>query len=194
MLGPGLHQALLEPRTAAQLPLGIHLAADGRWAEVAEAFPAAAGGGGGDWLAMTEVIQRSEGWARFDVAEVERLGEGTYALPMERTDAAERAARCRALPCGVVRSDDAAPVLTDLPILWLTADGDPQDPPANLSSIPSQQPNARVVVMPAHQHTVGHTGCAPEVIADVVETASVDNLDTSCIEQADARHLSFTLP
>jgi pimeloyl-ACP methyl ester carboxylesterase len=193
LLAPGLHRALLDPATAAQLPLGIHLAAEGRWAEVAEAFPAASGGGG-DWLAMSEIIQCSEGWARFDVGEVDRLGEGSYALPTERADAEARAARCRALPVGVVPADDGAPVLTDLPILWLTADGDPQDPPANLASIPSQQPNARIAVMPAHQHTVGHTGCAPEVIADFVETASTEGLDTSCIEQPGAPPLTFTLP
>jgi pimeloyl-ACP methyl ester carboxylesterase len=194
MLGPGLHQALLDPGSAGQLPLGIHLAAQGRWAEVAEAFPEASGGGGGDWLAMSEIIQCSEGWARFDVAEVDRLGKGSYALPMELADAEARAARCRALPSGDVPADDAAPVLTDLPILWLTADGDPQDPPANLASVPSQQPNARIVAMPAHRHTIGHTGCAPTVIGDFVETASTDGLDTSCIEQADVPPLTFTLP
>jgi hypothetical protein len=114
---------------------------------------------------------------------------GTYGA-----DAEARAARCRALPAGLVPADDGAPVLTELPILWLTADGDPQDPPANLASIPSQRPNARVVVTPAHQHTVSHTGCAPEVIADLVETGSTEGLDTSCIEQADAPTLTFTLP
>jgi pimeloyl-ACP methyl ester carboxylesterase len=184
MIGPGLHQDLLDPATVARLPFAIHLASEGHWAQVAEAMPEVAGGGGGDWLAMSEIIQCSEGWARFDPAEVERLGEGSYALPMERADAAARAARCRSLPAGVVPADDAAPVVTDLPILWLTADGDPQDPPANLVSIPSHQPNARIVVMPAHQHTVGHTGCSPQVIADFVEKATTDGLDTSCIEQA----------
>jgi pimeloyl-ACP methyl ester carboxylesterase len=194
MLGPGLHRALLEPGTAAQLPLGIHFAAEGRWADVAAAFPSAPGGGGGDWLAMTEIIQCSEGWARFDVAEVDRLGAGTFLLPTERADADARAARCRVLPAGVVPADDAAPVITDLPILWLTADGDPQDPPANLASIPSQQPNASIVVMPAHQHTVGHTGCVPDVIGAFVEKASLEGVDTSCIEQPDAPPLPFTLP
>jgi pimeloyl-ACP methyl ester carboxylesterase len=194
VIGPVLHQALLDPATAGQLPYAIHLASEGRWAELAEAFPEQSGGAGRDWLAMSEIIQCSEGWARFDVAEVERLGADSYASPMERADAAARAARCRALPAGVVPADDAAPLVTDLPILWLTADGDPQDPPANLTSIPSQQPNARIAVMPSHQHTIGHTGCSPEVIAEFVETATTDGLDTSCIEQADASGLTFTLP
>ena len=80
-------------------------------------------------------------------------------------------------------TDDAAPVVTELPILWLTADGDPQDPPANLTSIPSQQPNARIAVMPAQQHMVGYTGCGPQVIAEFVDAGTADGLDTSCIEQ-----------
>jgi pimeloyl-ACP methyl ester carboxylesterase len=194
MVGPGIHQGLLDPTTAGRLPLAIHLAHAGQWSQAAAAFGDEPSGGGGDRLAMSEIIMCSEAWARFEPAEVERMAEGGYALPMERADAAARAARCRALPAGVVPADDAAAVVTDLPILWLTADGDPQDPPANLASIPSQQPNARIAVMPAHQHTVGHSGCSPEVIAELVETGTTDGLDTSCIEQADSPGLTFTLP
>lgn len=104
--------------------------------------------------------------------------------------------RCRrwtALPPGVVPADDSAPVATGLPILWLAGDGDPQDPPANLSSILSQQPNARVVVMPAQQHTVGHSGCGPQVIAEFVDMGTADDLDTTCIEQAAVPGLTFML-
>ena len=50
---------------------------------------------------------------------------------------------------------------------------DPQDPPASLASIPSQQPNARIVVMPAQQHVAGSTGCGPQVVAQFVDAASV---------------------
>ena len=77
---------------------------------------------------------------------------------------------------------------------WLPGDGDPQDPPANLSAIPLQQPNARIVVMPAQQHTVGHSGCAPQVIAAFVDSATTKGLDTTCIERAEVPGLSFVLP
>lgn len=194
VLGPGLHRALLDPSTAGRLPLAIHLGHEGQWAQVAEAFADSDGGGNGDWLAMSEIIMCSEAWARFDPVEVERLGQGSYALPMQRADAVARAARCRALPAGVVPDDDSAPVVTDVPILWLTGDGDPQDPPANLTSVPSQQPNARIVVMPAQQHTVSHLGCAPRVIAAFVEAGTLDDLDTSCIERAGVPGLRFVVP
>jgi hypothetical protein len=130
----------------------------------------------------SEIIMCSERWARFDPAEVEQLGQGSYLLSTQLAEASARAQRCQALPSGVVPADDAAPVATELPILWLAGDGDPQDPPANLASIPSQQPNARIVVVPAQQHVAGYTGCGPRVIAEFVEAGTAEGLDTRCIE------------
>jgi TAP-like protein len=192
-VAPNLHQALLNPATAARLPLAIHLGYEGQWAQVVEILPEQTGDGG-DWLAMSEIIQCSEAWARFDPAEVERLGHGSYLLSTQLADSAARAQRCKALPPGVVPADDAAPVATELPILWLAGDGDPQDPPANLTAIPSQQPNARIVVIPAQQHVAGYTGCGPQVIAQFVDAGTADDLDTTCIEQAAVPGLTFMLP
>ena len=70
---------------------------------------------------------------------------------------------------------------TDLPVLWLVGDGDPQDPPANLAGVAAQQPNSAVVVLPAQQHVVGHLGCMPSVIATFLAAASVDGLDVRCV-------------
>jgi hypothetical protein len=151
-------------------------------------------GGGGDWLAMGEIIRCSEAWARFDPAQVEQLGQDSYLLSSQLAEAAARAQRCKALPSGVVPGDDAAPVATELPVLWLAGDGDPQDPPANLTAIPSQQPNAGVVVIPAQQHVAGYTGCGPQVIAEFVDAGTADGLETTCLEQAAVPDLTFTLP
>jgi pimeloyl-ACP methyl ester carboxylesterase len=192
-VAPSLHQALLDSATAGQLPLAIHLAHEGQWAQVAELFPASTGDGG-DWLAMREIIMCSETWARFDPAEVERLGHDSYLRSTKRAEAAARAQRCQAVPRGVVPADDAAPVSTNLPILWLTGDGDPQDPPAHLTAIPTQQPNARIVVIPAQQHVAGYTGCGPNVIGQFVDAGTTDSLDTTCLEQAAVSGLTFMLP
>jgi hypothetical protein len=56
---------------------------------------------------------------------------------------------CEYLPQGVVSADDAAAVRTDTPVLRLAGDGDPQDPPANLVKVPVQEPDSRILVMPA---------------------------------------------
>jgi hypothetical protein len=169
----------------------MHLASLHEWAQVAQVLPYAQGGG--DWLAMSEIITCSEAWARFDPSEVDRTGGASYLAPAERAEANARAQRCAVLPRGVVPADDAAPVITDLPILWLAGDGDPQDPPDNLAGIAAQQPNARVVVMPAQQHTVGHSGCAPDVIAAFVDAGTAVGLDTTCLDDAAVPGLSFVL-
>jgi hypothetical protein len=95
-------------------------------------------------------------------------------------NAARRAAMCAHLPKGVVPANDAMAVHTDAPVLWLVGDGDPQDPPANLLQVPAQEPNSRVVVIPAQQHVIGHVGCMPSVIAAFVDAGTVTGMDLSC--------------
>lgn len=179
LLADAVHPALLTEATASQIPLAIHLAHDSQWIKAAQLISAPPSGG--PTALMADEIFCSEAWARFDPAEVARQGAGSYLARRELGKANERAAMCRHLPPGVVPADDAAAVRTEAPVLWLTADGDPQDPPSNLTGVPAQQPNSRIVVMPAQQHVVGHLGCLPAVIAAFLATGSVDGLDTSCV-------------
>ncbi len=192
MVGRSIHDALLTGATAAQVPLAIHLASEGQWGPASELIPASPDGGSS--LVMTDEIFCSEAWARFDPSEVERAGAGSYALPMELARAQARAARCRYLPKGVVPADDASPVRTTIPVLWLTGDGDPQDPPANLTAVPSQQPHSAIVVMPAQEHVVGHLGCGPALIAAFVDAGTADGLDTSCVAKGADPSPTFRLP
>jgi hypothetical protein len=60
--------------------------------------------------------------------------------------------------------------------------------------VPSQEPNARVVVMPAQEHVVGHLGCGPQLIARFIEAGTAKGLDTSCVAQGAAPAPTFHLP
>jgi hypothetical protein len=80
-----------------------------------------------------------------------------------------------------VPAGDADAVRTDVPLLWLAGDGDPQDPPSGLAGVAAQQPHSAVVVLPAQQHVVGHLGCLPSVVAAFVAVGNVDGLDTACV-------------
>jgi pimeloyl-ACP methyl ester carboxylesterase len=179
LLADAIHPALQTESAAAQVPLVVHLAHEGKWLDAAQILSAPASGG--PTLLMADEIFCSETWARFKPAEVARHGTGSFALARELARAKDRATMCRYLPKGVVPADDAAPVRTAIPVLWLAADGDPQDPPSNLATVPVQQPNSRVVVMPAQQHVIGHLGCMPAVIAAFLEAGRADQLDTSCV-------------
>ena len=190
-VGPSLHHALLTESGAAPIPLSIHLAFGGDWTRSGELVPPVSTGF--DTLLMADMILCTEAWARLDPAEVARAGAGSYALPAEVAKAMRMATLCRQLPRGVAPADDARAVRTTLPVLWITGDGDPQDPPANLTGVSTQEPNARVVVMPAQEHVVGHLGCAPAVIAAFIDTGTAQGLDTSCVAQG-APAPSFLLP
>ena len=178
-LAEAIHAALLTEAGAAQLPLAIHLTAAGKYVEAAALIGVT--GADGPNLLMADEILCSEAWARADEANVARLGAGSYALPRELAKAQQRAAMCAHLPRGVVPGGDADGVRTPVPVLWLAGDGDPQDPPSNLTGVAAQQPHSKVVVLPAQQHVVGHLGCLPSVVAAFVAAGSVDGLDTSCV-------------
>jgi pimeloyl-ACP methyl ester carboxylesterase len=188
-LADAIHAALLTESTAALVPLAVHLAYQEKWIEAAQLIGRPPSDG--STLLMTDEIFCSEAWARSDPAEVIRHGAGSYALTKQLRDAEARADMCRFLPKGRVPSDDAAPVRTDTPVLWVVGDGDPQDPPANLTGVPAQQPNSHIVIMPAQQHVVGHLGCMPSLIADFLEGGSAAELDTSCATDEPAPSLTF---
>ena len=191
MIGPSLHDALRTASAAAQIPLAIHLAAGDEWEAATQLVPASTGGG--PMLVMAQEILCSEAWARFDPAEVARAGAGSYALPSMLARAEAQATRCRYLPKGLVSADDASPIRTTIPMLWLTGDGDPQDPPAHLADVTSQEPNSLILVMPAQEHVVGHLGCGPAVIAAFIDAGTTAGLDTSCIAQGAAPSPTFRL-
>ncbi|MGO4604464.1 alpha/beta hydrolase [Terrabacter sp. 2YAF2] len=179
MLAEAIHAALLTEAGAAQLPLAIHLTYAGKYVEASALIgltPSTEPS-----LLMADEILCSEAWARDASAEVARLGAGSYDLSNELRQAQSRAAMCAHLPSGVVPTKDADGVRTNLPVLWLAGDGDPQDPRSNLAGVAAQQPHSKIVVLPAQQHVVGHLGCLPSVVAAFVAAGSVDGLDTSCV-------------
>ena len=190
-VAPSLHDALRTSDAAGKLPLAIHLAAASQWERTNDLVPPASSGG--DTLAMTDEIFCSEAWARFDPAQVERTGAGSYAASWQVANANARAAMCRALPRGVVPPDDDAPAPASIPVLWLVADGDPQDPPANLSAT-TLGPDSRIVVVPAQEHVVGHLGCGPTVISDFLEAGTARGVDATCLEAEIMPNWTLELP
>ncbi len=176
---------LLAVGDGAGVPLLIHQAATGDLEPVAEHML----GTGTDLAGSTErmvmfwSIVCSEGWARFDPARTAELGAGSYLLGSELERARGIAAVCRAMPEPALGPGDAAPLRSNVPVLFLNGAADPQDPPSNVADAPVQLPNSLVVAIPGLGHTVGHLECCPDVIGAFFEAGSVDGLDTSQIER-----------
>ncbi len=177
-----VHGALLYEPVIGELPRLIHAAYKGHWDLFAQMIGRAAGPKPSDTgsLVMSIVIRCSEGWARFDPAETARLGEGSYLRDVELAIANGQRLSCAYVPAGVVGASDREPVRSDVPVLLVLGEADPQNPPANVADAPTELPNSLTVVVPGQAHTVGHLGCMPSIIDSFIEAGTVDGLDVSC--------------
>lgn len=185
-LAAALHGALLDSSTAALLPALVHAAAAGEWASVAAAAGTPATG---DGLLMSWVIRCSEPWARFDPANVERLGVGSYVAGVEVDLARAQQLLCAAAPEGALPDSDVTPAAAgaaDVQVLLLNGSADPQDPPANVSAAATHFAHSASVVVPGQGHTVAHLGCVPTVVDAFLAAGSVDAIDTGCIDAGGA--------
>jgi pimeloyl-ACP methyl ester carboxylesterase len=191
-----VHGALISADGVAALPLLVHAAAAERWDEVATAVVRASGGAPprGGIQVMSGVIRCSEAWARFDVDEVTKQGAGSYHLEAEVAIARSQADGCQFAPPGIVPADDAEPARSDVPVLFLVGEADPQDPPSNIADAAEDFPNSLTIVAPGHGHTVAHLGCLPTVVDAFIAAGTVEGLDTSCVDEGGVPVPPFRLP
>ncbi len=191
-----IHGALLDATSAASIPLVLRMGAAGEWDAVASAILAASGGRPvtDDMPLMSAIIRCSEAWARWRPDVTADLGRDTYIVELQVRQARAQEIGCAHAPEGVVPPDDAAPVRSDVPVLLIVGEADPQDPPANVADAPAWFPNSRTVVVPGHGHTVSHQGCLPRIVDAFVEAGTADDLDASCVDEGGVPLPTFRLP
>ena len=71
------------------------------------------------------------------------------------------------------------PTSSRVPVLALVGGADPQDPVANLSDLKRHFPDSRTVIFPHVGHQFGIGGCLYPILADFVERATTEGLDTT---------------
>jgi len=165
-----VHSLLLTAGQAAGIPWLVHQAWLGYFNQVAQIEAA----NQPQALVMSYEIVCSEAWARFDPAEVERTGAGSYYLSEQLEAAEQQAQACAFLPPGIVPANDAEPPRTDVPVLLLNGVDDPQDPPSNVAAAAQDMPDSFSLAVPAQGHTVGHVGCLPSVVVSFFNTRKAD--------------------
>ena len=89
---------------------------------------------------------------------------------------------CEFWPKGRVEEAFYEPVKSNVPTLVLSGDLDPVTPPSWAESVLPHLTNARHIVVPATGHGAIATGCGLRIAAQFINTASVDALDTSCLQ------------
>lgn len=159
--------------TTASIPLVVSRAAAGRYAPLAAQIPTS----GSESPVMYWSIWCNERWVGLDAT-----GPwGTYLDGYVAAQLARYRFVCGYVPDHAEPASNLARVRSNVPALALVGGADPQDPAGNIAGLGTAMPKARVVVVPAHGHSVGQYGCLPRLVALFVERGSAAALDVRCV-------------
>jgi pimeloyl-ACP methyl ester carboxylesterase len=178
-----VEELLASPDGKAILPRMIRLVAIGQVERAAKLVSGAVADDTSE-LAAQLMIECNELWASRRPSEIERLAEGTFFAAAALPQATLVQAACKGLPTADVPAAIGRRVRSRLPVLFLTGDEDPADPPANVARATRELPNSRTVIFPAAGH--GQLGllCAQNLIADFIAAGTAAGLDPACAETA----------
>jgi pimeloyl-ACP methyl ester carboxylesterase len=167
---------------ASDVPLFLHLAAQGNYDPLAEAAlrfrkGIVATGSNGMYLSVT--CAEDLPWIK--PGEGERLASGTflgdYRLRQQRE-------ACALWPRARIEAEYSEPVKSEIPVLIFTGEWDPVTPPANGDRVARFFKNSAHVVVPHGGHGFGGlegVDCITRLITRFVEAGTVKGLDTSCV-------------
>lgn len=175
-----LRYMLYNPMTAAQLPLQVHLAAQGDVKLLAETTYTVGGimsdSSDGFYLSVT----CSESVPFFTDAEAEAAAAHTF-LGNFRSRAQKAA--CAVWPRGDA-ADVNQPLHTSVPVLLVSGERDPVTPARNAAALAATLPHALHIVVPGGAHGMGGLEAGPclgGILARFVESGSEQGVDTSCV-------------
>ena len=132
-------------------------------------------------MAMHNNVMCSEDWPRFDPDNTPDTS-ATYA---GGAFVETLTAICSIWPTGPVDPDFSDPLVTDVPVLFISGSADPATPAEFVDEIiAGGVSNSMHIVVEDHGHGVFAIGCMPRIAEAFINAASVENLDTSCIEAA----------
>ena len=89
---------------------------------------------------------------------------------------------CEFWPKGEITSAYYEPVKSAVPTLVLSGDLDPVTPPQWGESVIPHLSRSRHIVVPATGHGAIMSGCGMRIATQFINAASVDNLDTTCLQ------------
>ena len=170
------------PQSVALMPLLIDEAVNGNFAPLAAQFLMISAGMSEQLsLGMHNAVVCTEDFPYFEGEAVSRDAlAATYIGPVQ-LDALE--AICSVWPRGVLDEDFKTPVATDLPVLLLSGEADPITPPAYADLAAVDLGNALHLTGKRQGHGQAPQGCMPQVIGRFVESASIEGLQTDCLDK-----------
>ena len=93
---------------------------------------------------------------------------------------------CSVWPRGIIDDEFKEPVNSDVPVLLLSGEADPITPPAYADMAAVDLGNALLLTGKKQGHGQAARGCVADIIGDFVDAASIEGLETACMERLHA--------
>jgi pimeloyl-ACP methyl ester carboxylesterase len=198
-LASGLHDLLFVATTHSRIPLLVHTlgAADDKvdpLLDIAQAYPDTTDAGSGDEQLLRYLIRCNEEWARYDPRQL--VGTDSFEYEHNRKDAEWWQSVCAFVPDADDDAAIAAPPSSDVPVLALNGEADPQDPSANMANASGVWPNSLALTVPGQGHDIdpASAACIIPLIQAFIDQGDVTDLDTTCLSQLPPPAFDLTLP
>ncbi len=181
-----VHEMLMGANTAAQLPRLLHrVVTQNDWDAIAEVYvnrilPQQRASAG---LVMYAVIRCNEPWAMGRLDEVARNGQNSYGGKVGLEQAQSFAKTCELLPKPEPAAIYGPTQKSNVPVLVLNAEEDPQNPPANVAKTSEVYPNSKVLFEPYRGHYTVNWSCLAKVYTEFVELGNVNDLKADCLSK-----------
>jgi len=183
MLNASLRFLSYSATEASLLPTLIHEAAQGTLAPLA-AQAIITARQIGDQLAsgMQNSVVCSEDVPFFTDADLVRVRNSKTYQGADQLEALQEI--CKLWPRGTpVDADLHSPLHSDIPTLLLSGEADPVTPPADAERAARGLTHHRLLVLSGEGHGQVATACVPHLMADFLDSAAAERLDTSCLER-----------
>ena len=165
------------PQTASLLPLVVDEAAHGRYAPLMSLVQMSG-------EQMQGQMTRGMQWSVLCAEDAGRYRAGSAADDtIVGSELAEMFfAPCAVWPHGQAPANFHQPFASELPVLLLSGQLDPVTPPRYAEQVVANLPNGRHLVLQGQGHNVSATGCMPELLAEFIDSADAQSLDTGCLD------------
>jgi pimeloyl-ACP methyl ester carboxylesterase len=90
--------------------------------------------------------------------------------------------QCGIWPRGEVAEDFHQPVVSEVPVLLMSGERDPVTPPSYAARVAETFSNSLNLVAHGQSHSVMKNICLRDITTEFIEKGSVEDLDTSCVE------------
>jgi pimeloyl-ACP methyl ester carboxylesterase len=181
-----VHAMLVGEDVAVQLPRLVHRAyQSGDWDSLANIYVnrILAVNSEGMRLIMGAVIRCYEPWAVYSPDEVARAGGESYLMDAQVVGAQSTAQVCPVVPRPEPGALYGPTQSSTVPVLLISGDEDPIDPPENVAGVEAVYPNSRVLIEPYSGHYTVNWPCRTSVVTEFIELGTLDGLQADCVSR-----------